>query len=330
MLFITDSKIFTKLNLKPLVLDIALEQSNNMVTPTQLGLTYIAFKESKQYRLFTPAIVRLIENGTIQMFYDPKYPNIAPFIPFVSKKIPGKECVAVNIAHHVDKNGVDEDVVGGNKVVTYNIQLDKLVALLFGAMSVLVGASSECFRNNAQARDSIILLASHMWLKALSHKSSIATNPTNASHFRYVFTKWVCSHIFRMQDSDMIKGIAAKTSAMKDRDRAHAFDIRFSDEELSGYDVDEFILNVLRPEIPQLAKLDLPTVESGFINMGTINLMAIDYLPYMVSIAVAYNNDYKLYGNTYLKRELNQEIKDCWISIAEQYGKRSGLLASLK
>lgn len=330
MFMITNSAVFKEFNLKPMVVDIVLENApTKRIKPSQLGMGYIMLKESKIFRKQLTHIITMCENDTIQLFYDPTYPNIAPFIPFESTKIRGKMCVAVNIAHHINKNGVEDDLDAGNTVVKYDISTDKLRALLFGAAAVLCSSTTDGFRHMAVARDAQIVFMANMWMKALSRISTIATNPENAGHFKYCMSKWLCCSMYAITDDEMTTGIATKVSMVRNHDRARAFNLKYTDEELRSYDVSDFIQKVLHEEFPQLKKLDLATVRHGFTNMGTINVMCVDYLPYVTAAIIGYETDFLLYGNKYLYNELRTEIKEALIGTSMVFEKRLAYFASL-
>lgn len=327
MFTISSSEIFNAFKLKTMVLDIALENADSkMVRKEQLGITYLQLKESTAHRRQMLRILDLYETGTIQLFYDPTYPNIAPFIPFESTKVKGKQCIAINIAHHIEKNGIEE-TSGPDIQVTYKISPEKLRSLLFAGNAVLQASVTDGFRTYAVARDNLILLMATMWMKAVSRVSSIATNPDNAGHFRYVFAKWACCHIYNITDDDMTKGIATKIASVRDWDKTRAFDLKFSDEELRSYGVEDFITKVLRAEFPvfKMKNLDLPTVRNGMIYFGTINAMCVDYIPYVAAVCSSYQTDYILYGNKTLHTELKNEIKNAYINIAPIIDRRLGI-----
>lgn len=329
MFYITDSRIFGDFKLKPMAVPIVLEDPKvHFIKPEQLGLSYIILKESKLFREQLLKVIKLYEAGIIKLFYDPTYPNIAPFIPYESTKIRGQFHVAINIKHHVEARDVSEDIRGGVSVAKFNISVDRLRGLLFAGAAVLASATSDGFRHVAMARDQQILFMSHMWLNALSNVSSMASNPSAASHFRYVFARWICAHQYQITDSDMIIGIARKISSLRDYEKANAFNLKVTDEELRGHDAESFIREVLRREFPQLSKLDIETVRHGFVNMGTINTMCIDYIPYVTAALMSYQTGFVIYNNRILKTELKQPARDAMISTLQSYDKKLDYLIS--
>ena len=317
---LSKSAIFEGYNLKAKASKVALEQVD-FIDQTQLGLNYIILKDMKSNKEEMGLIFKLYEAGIIKLLYEPTYPNMAPFIPFESIKSK-KMCVAINIAHHLNKNGVDEVSVVGRNIVTYDIDPLKLKGLLMAGAACLTSASSDGFRHIAVAKDSQIMLMANMWIKALSRVSTFATNAENASHFRYCFTKWIMNYVFGVTDPDTVKGVAIKVSSLKNYDRAKSFDIKYDDFELATYDVGAFIEKVLRMEFPQLSKLDLPAARSGFVAMGTINTLCMDYIPYVAALTATQPLDFNIYSNPFIKTELKDELKNAYISMNIAFIKR--------
>ena len=296
------------------------------VDTRELGLAWVLFSNLKNTP-YVKQLQMLIERGVIRFYYKPGSHNVVPFIPYFSKKTNSYK-VLVNITTYVTH--MNEEVVNGGKIRTFDIDAKTLHGLALAAAGVLVSASTEDFKFNSSCREFLMKFYIDMWTTVLNRVTPIASSIDSVANFKYMMAYYLLAKYYN-GDNDNCAGVAFKLSRPRNMDKLTEFATRWTPESLAPMNIKEFLETVLKEMIPQLSKIDVPKLIASFSSYySSMNTLCIDYLPYIAGVSISYFNDFGIYRNKTLSRDLLKEARETAIVLEPEISNRLDFMIKMQ
>ena len=274
------------------------------IQSSEFGINWEIFKSIKGMPMVVK-LTHLVEKGIIIPIYKHGSNNIVPFIPFTKNN---RTSVIVNVTSAV--NDIKEEVMNGKKARIVDIDAKMLYSLLLCAGTVLTAKTTDDFKYNSAGRDYLMYFHVNMWTLVLNRFTSLASSPDSVANFKYIMVYYLMSKWYN-GDEESCSGVAYKIARPKNMDKVAEFHVRFKPMELANMNIKQFLDDVLKVMVPQLLHVDISKVIQQFnSNLSAMNVLSIDYLPYVAAAAISYYDDFMAYRNKTLSKDLLQEARD--------------------